>query len=101
MTATLRSCGLPLELRHTCGPLLYARTKNIYAASKFLGHANINLTAKIYVHSDVAPCASASNFDDKRGLFMGSDPHILLKSIFYSEHAKSPQTLLNIGFAGF
>lgn len=43
----------PHELRHTCGTLLYARTKNIYAVSKFLGHANINITAKIYVHNDV------------------------------------------------
>lgn len=42
----------PHELRHTCGTLMYLHTKDIYAVSKFLGHANINITAKYYVHSD-------------------------------------------------
>lgn len=43
----------PHELRHTCGTLLYKRTGNIYAVSKFLGHADILITTKIYVHNDV------------------------------------------------
>ncbi|MDD4124691.1 MAG: tyrosine-type recombinase/integrase [Eubacteriales bacterium] len=40
----------PHELRHTCGTLLYARTKDIYAVSKYLGHSSIEITAKLYVH---------------------------------------------------
>lgn len=43
----------PHELRHTCGTLLYRRTHDIYATSKFLGHASIDITSKLYVHSDV------------------------------------------------
>ena len=42
----------PHELRHTCGTLLYRDTKDIYAVSKFLGHSDIGITTKIYVHSD-------------------------------------------------
>ena len=44
----------PHELRHTCGTLLYRRTHDIYATSKFLGHASIDITSKLYVHSDAA-----------------------------------------------
>lgn len=40
----------PHELRHTCGTLLYARSHDIYAVSKYLGHANIDITVKTYVH---------------------------------------------------
>ena len=43
----------PHEYRHTCGTLLYRRTKNIYAVSKFLGHSDVVITSKIYVHNDV------------------------------------------------
>ena len=43
----------PHELRHTCGTLLYKKTGDIYAVSKFLGHSSIAVTAKYYVHSDV------------------------------------------------
>lgn len=42
----------PHELRHTCGTLLYNRTNDIYAVSKYLGHSNIGTTARLYVHSD-------------------------------------------------
>jgi integrase len=42
----------PHELRHTCGTLLYARTKDIYAVSKYLGHANVVITSNLYVHED-------------------------------------------------
>jgi len=41
----------PHELRHTCGTLLYEKTKDIYAVSKFLGHSSIVITSKLYVHS--------------------------------------------------
>ena len=40
----------PHECRHTCGTLLYERTHDIFAVSKFLGHANIKITSKLYVH---------------------------------------------------
>ena len=43
----------PHELRHTCGTLLYNRTKNIFAVSKYLGHSDINITTKLYVHEDI------------------------------------------------
>ncbi len=41
----------PHMLRHTCGTLLYAKSGDIYAVSKYLGHSNVNVTAKYYVHS--------------------------------------------------
>lgn len=40
------------ELRHTFGTLLYEETKDIYRVSKFLGHSDIGITTKTYVHSD-------------------------------------------------
>lgn len=43
----------PHELRHTCGTLLYNKTGDIYAVSKYLGHSDINITTKLYVHNDV------------------------------------------------
>ena len=42
----------PHELRHTCGTLLYKETKDIYHVSRFLGHSDISITTKIYVHSE-------------------------------------------------
>jgi integrase len=41
------------ELRHTCGTLLYEETKDIYYVSKFLGHSDIGITTKTYVHSQM------------------------------------------------
>lgn len=43
----------PHELRHTCGTLLYKETKDIYHVSRFLGHSDIGITTKIYVHSEM------------------------------------------------
>lgn len=43
----------PHELRHTCGTLLYNKTHDIYAVSKYLGHSSIVITSKLYVHVDV------------------------------------------------
>lgn len=43
----------PHELRHTCGTLLYQSTKDIYFVSRFLGHSDIGITTKIYVHSSM------------------------------------------------
>jgi integrase len=45
------------ELRHTCGTLMYEDTKDIYYVSKFLGHSDIGITTKTYIHS---------NFIDKK-----------------------------------
>ena len=41
----------PHELRHTCGTLLYQDTKDVYFVSRFLGHSDISITTKTYVHS--------------------------------------------------
>lgn len=41
------------ELRHTCGTLLYEDTKDIYHVSRFLGHSDIGITTKTYVHSEM------------------------------------------------
>lgn len=49
----------PHSLRHTCGTLLYDRCHDIYAVSKFMGHASINITAKLYVHPDAEMLRSA------------------------------------------
>ncbi len=43
----------PHELRHTCGTLLYEQTKDIYFVSRFLGHSDIGITTKTYVHSEM------------------------------------------------
>ena len=43
----------PHELRHTCGTLLYKDTKDIYHVSRFLGHSDIGITTKTYVHSEM------------------------------------------------
>lgn len=42
----------PHELRHTCGTLLYQKTKDIYHVSRFLGHSDIGTTARVYVHTE-------------------------------------------------
>lgn len=44
----------PHELRHTCGTLLYEQTHDIYLVSRYLGHSDVSITSKIYVHSSVA-----------------------------------------------
>ena len=43
----------PHELRHTCGTMLYQSTKDVYFVSRFLGHSDISITTKIYVHSEM------------------------------------------------
>lgn len=57
MERVCSSLGIPAlrphELRHTCGTLLYERTRDIYAVSKYLGHASVAITSKIYVHNNV------------------------------------------------
>ncbi len=38
------------QLRHTYATLLFAAGKDLYYVSRQLGHANILITAKVYVH---------------------------------------------------
>ncbi len=52
----------PHELRHTCGTLLYQSTKDIYFVSRFLGHSDIGITTKTYVHSSMQQDAIHVNF---------------------------------------
>lgn len=44
----------PHELRHTYGSVLRERGVDIYTISKVMGHSDISVTAKIYVHNDLA-----------------------------------------------
>ena len=60
LEAFYNSFGIPKEqrltaheLRHTCGTLLYEDTKDIYYVSRFLGHSDIGITTKTYVHSEM------------------------------------------------
>ena len=53
------------ELRHTCGTLLYQSTRDIYYVSRFLGHSDINITTKIYVHSEFQDTAVHIDFEKK------------------------------------
>lgn len=43
----------PHELRHTFGTVLRENGTDIYTISKLLGHADISITSKIYVHNDI------------------------------------------------
>ncbi len=43
----------PHELRHTRGTILYRKTGDIYAVSRFLGHSSVKITEQIYVHVGV------------------------------------------------
>ena len=46
-------CLSPHELRHSFGSILYARGVDIVTISKLMGHANIEITVKLYVHDDL------------------------------------------------
>lgn len=43
----------PHELRHTYGTLKRAEGVDIYTIQKVMGHADISITASIYVHNDI------------------------------------------------
>ena len=43
----------PHELRHTFGSLVYEATRDIYITSKLMRHSSVDITAKIYVHTQV------------------------------------------------
>lgn len=58
----------PHELRHTCGTLLYQATKDIYHVSRFLGHSDISITTKTYVHSKMQEDEIHINFSSKQAI---------------------------------
>lgn len=43
----------PHELRHSFGSILYSRGVDIVTISKLMGHSNIDITVKLYVHDDM------------------------------------------------
>ena len=43
----------PHELRHTFGTLLREAGADIYTIQKVMGHADIGVTSKVYVHNDI------------------------------------------------
>ena len=64
----------PHELRHTCGTLLYQATGDIYAVSKYLGHASIEITARIYVHNNLESLRKVVQMSNKVQLEENKNP---------------------------
>lgn len=58
---------VPHELRHTFGTVLREKGVDIYTISKVLGHGDISITEKIYVHNDLDVLRKNMNLDDKSG----------------------------------
>ena len=53
----------PHELRHTYGTLKRAAGVDIYTIQKVMGHADISITADIYVHNDINVLKKQLNLD--------------------------------------
>ena len=53
----------PHELRHTYGTLKRAEGVDIYTIQKVMGHADISITAQIYVHNDIDVLKKQLNLD--------------------------------------
>lgn len=51
------------ELRHTYGTLLYKSGTDILTISKLMGHANVLITTKIYVHDDLGTIRQSMKYD--------------------------------------
>lgn len=51
------------ELRHTYGTLLYKSGTDILTISKLMGHANVLITTKIYVHDDLETIKASMKYD--------------------------------------
>ena len=51
------------ELRHTYGTLLYKSGTDILTISKLMGHANVLVTTKIYVHDDLDTIKKSMKYD--------------------------------------
>lgn len=56
------------ELRHTYGTYLRRHGADIYSISKILGHRDINVTARIYVHSELSELRKAMRWCNRRAL---------------------------------
>ena len=58
---------VPHELHHTFGTVLREKGVDIYTISKVLGHSDVGITGKIYVHNNLDVLRKNMNFDDKSG----------------------------------
>ena len=56
------------ELRHTYGTFLRRHGADIYSISKILGHKDVNVTARIYVHNEMDELRRALKFLRKQTL---------------------------------
>ena len=54
------------ELRHTYGTYLRRHGADIYSISKILGHKDISVTARIYVHNEIAELRKAVRWCNRR-----------------------------------
>lgn len=54
------SCATPME--HTCA----GTVQTIYSISKILGHKDISVTARIYVHNEIAELRKAVRWCNRR-----------------------------------
>ena len=62
------------EHRHTCGTLLYRKTRDIYLVQKYLGHSTVEVTAKTYVHPDTEKGISIRDYlTDESPAFLRED----------------------------
>ena len=63
--AFMKKCGLPAfsphDLRHTCGTLLLAETKDVKAVQTLLGHSDASVTLNYYVRSDIKQVQNATD----------------------------------------
>ena len=64
----LSNSGIPPhrlhDARHTAGTLLYAHGEGIETIRRVLGHSNVSLTSRTYVHSAEEPLRAAANTMD-------------------------------------
>ena len=58
------SCHRLHDARHTAGTLLYANGEGIETIRRVLGHSNVSLTSRTYVHNAEKPLRAAANTMD-------------------------------------
>lgn len=63
------------ELRHTYGTYLRRHGADIYSISKILGHKDISVTARIYVHNEIAELRKAVRWCNRRDLIQEDIDH--------------------------
>ena len=63
------------ELRHTYGTYLRRHDADIYSISKILGHKDISVTARIYVHNEIAELRKAVRWCNRRDLIQEDIDH--------------------------